>query len=290
MKPDFIPHRLYQDFEVEQLQTHYTGGILVITNNQWALISKLWITDFSRMTTMLRPLYDDKGPKPRDPASMLRSYLLNLLIRPQLSVTKWVDEMHTVPLYAILSGFEPGDIPGVGTFYDFFRRLWAAERKHYTPKRKSAARKRKPKKGKKGEKAPTATPGRVKRMVEWILPRLDQKKPLPSDRLFDFFQSQILAVSANLGLLGDMSRLNAAGDGTPVVTSARPRSKPLVHAPQGRTQNITRTNLHTSCITRFKKYPSKIGIVCLFSKMVFNIQFFQPISPIFQQTRPFQPK
>ena len=31
-------------------------------------------------------------------------------------------------------------------------------------------------------------PGRVKRLVKWLLPRLDQKKDLPSDRLFDFFQ------------------------------------------------------------------------------------------------------
>jgi len=34
--------------------------------------------------------------------------------------------MKRIPYYAILSGFVPGDIPGVGTFYDFFKRLWAA--------------------------------------------------------------------------------------------------------------------------------------------------------------------
>lgn len=209
-----------------QLRLHYSGGILVVHKDHWPLISKLWITDLSHITTMLRPLYDDKGPEPRDPASMFRSYLLNLLVRPELGITEWVKEMVTVPLYAILSGFVPGDIPGVGTFYDFFPRLWASERKNNTAKKKSAkTRKRKPKKGKKGEKAPTTTPGRVKRLVDYFMPRLDQRKHLPSDRLFEFFQSQILAVSANSGLLGDMSRLNAAGDGTPVATSARPRSK-----------------------------------------------------------------
>ncbi|QAA35388.1 hypothetical protein C1I91_26925 [Clostridium manihotivorum] len=31
------------------------------------------------------------------------------------------------PLYAILSGFEVGDTPGVGTFYDFFSRLWDSD-------------------------------------------------------------------------------------------------------------------------------------------------------------------
>src|SRR5690625_2181794 len=125
------------------------------------------------------------------------------------------------------SGFEPNDVPVVGTFYDFFERLWGSDVKNATNKCKSKKqRKRKPKKGKKGEKAPTATPGRVKRLVEWIIPRLNQKKELPSDRLFEFFQSQILTVSANLGLLGDVNKLNVAGDGTPVVTASHIRSKP----------------------------------------------------------------
>lgn len=31
------------------------------------------------------------------------------------------------PLYAILSGFEPGNTPGVGTFYDFINRLWNSD-------------------------------------------------------------------------------------------------------------------------------------------------------------------
>ena len=86
-------------------------------------------------------------------------------------------------------------------------------------------RKRKPKKGKKGEKAPTTTPGKVKRLVEWMIRHADKKTDLPSDRLFHFFQTQILAFSAKFGLLGDMNALTAAGDGTPIVTSAFTRSK-----------------------------------------------------------------
>src|SRR5690606_19172392 len=59
------------------------------------------------------------GPEPRDPASMLRSYLLYLLVGPQLSIDEWVLELHHVPLY--ISRFEPGDVPGVGTFHHFFQ-------------------------------------------------------------------------------------------------------------------------------------------------------------------------
>ncbi|MBE1557191.1 hypothetical protein H4683_004330 [Filibacter limicola] len=55
------------------------------------------------------------------------------------------------------------------------------------------------------------------------------KKELPSDRLFDLFQSQIISVSAKLGLLGDVEQLNVAGDGTPLVTSSHTRSKSTCH-------------------------------------------------------------
>ena len=37
------------------------------------------------------------------------------------------------PLYAILSGFEVGNTPGVGTFYDFLDRLWNSDDDHMSP-------------------------------------------------------------------------------------------------------------------------------------------------------------
>ncbi|EGL82337.1 transposase IS4 family protein [Caldalkalibacillus thermarum TA2.A1] len=225
MKPILIPHQTYQDFVMEQLKKHYFGGVLVLLNKDWPLIAKLWITDLSPITTYLQDFYGARGPLPRDPASMLRSYLVYLQTNPEKSITEWVDELYRVPLYAILSGFEPRDIPGVGTFYDFFKRLWGAHVQNLKPK-KQKKHKRKPRKGKKGEKAPTATPGKVKRLVKWMIRHIDHKTNLPSDRLFHFFQSQFLAVSVKLGLLGDMDALSAAGDGTSVATAAYPRYKP----------------------------------------------------------------
>ena len=206
MKPELIPHAAYQDFVLAQLRQHFVGGILVVVNKDWPLISKLWMIDLSPLTTMLVDLYDAKGPEPRDPASMFRSFLVFLMTHPEMGITKWVDEMIRNPLYAILSGFVPLETPGVGTFYDFFKRLWVASGLNLKPK-KQKNRKNKPKKGKKGEKAPTATPGKVKRLVEWMMRFAAKKTDLPTDRLFDFFQSQILAVSANLGLLGERHAL-----------------------------------------------------------------------------------
>lgn len=225
MKPILISHSLYQSSVLERLRAHYSGGIFVIINSDWHLVSKFWMIDLSSLTTFLQDHYDPKGPKPRDPASMLRSFLLFLMTKPEIGITQWINEMKRVPYYAIISGFEPEDIPGVGTFYDFFKRLWASSDKNLKPQ-KRIKRKRKVKKGKKGEKAPTTTPGKIKRLVEWMIRHADIKTSLPSDRLFDFFQAQILTISAKLGLLGDINSLTVAGDGTPIVTSVYPRSKP----------------------------------------------------------------
>jgi hypothetical protein len=75
------------------------------------------------------------------------------------------------PLWAILSGFDPGNVPGVGTFYDFMKRPWLAD----VPNRLNKVRRyrrRKPKKGKrKGEKSPYK-PGIVNRLVERFLKHL----------------------------------------------------------------------------------------------------------------------
>jgi hypothetical protein len=221
LKPVFIPHLHYQQFLLDNFRRYY-GPTFVIISKDWPLVTKFWMTDLSAMTTLLQDLYSSRGPEPRDPASMFRSLLLLIMTNPTMGLTEWINEMKRTPLYAILSGFEIGDIPGVGTFYDFFKRLWASSNKHLRLKKRR--KKLKPKKGKKGEKAPTA-PGRVARLVCWMMRHVAKKTDLPADRLNHFFQENILSVSARFGLLGDCSALSASGDGTPIVTAAYSRSK-----------------------------------------------------------------
>src|SRR5690625_2153 len=131
MKPVFVSHEKYQNFVMEQLQAHYSGsGILVLRNDMWPTVTKLWITDLSEITKQLSDSYGKTGPPPRDPACMLRCYLLLILTNPTMSITQWVNELYKVPLYAILSGFEPNDVPGVGTFYDCFERVWGSDKQN----------------------------------------------------------------------------------------------------------------------------------------------------------------
>ncbi|SDI74219.1 transposase [Natribacillus halophilus] len=223
MKPTVRSHDTYQNFVLQQLQEHY-GRSIIHLNQDWPLILKCWQADLSGITAQLQDQYSDQGPEARDPASMLRSYLVFLFTNPGIGITKWIDEMKRTPIYAILSGFSPDDLPGVGTFYEFIeQRIWPEVDKNMKPKKQKP--KKKGKKGKKGQK-PNPKPGKVERIVRWLERHMDIFKPLPGDPLFQFFEQNILKVSADLGLIGDPNALSVAGDGTPVVTQAYRRSKP----------------------------------------------------------------
>jgi hypothetical protein len=40
------------------------------------------------------------------------------------SITKWVGKLKNDKVLSIICGFDPDDVPGVGTFYDFLNRFW----------------------------------------------------------------------------------------------------------------------------------------------------------------------
>ena len=228
MKPDFIEHIDYQNFVIEYLNEYYADGLLTFVNRDWPIIHKLWITDLSDVHNLLIETYAVKGPTGYPPSSMLRAYLLYLLFSPTIGLTKWVDQKKRVPLYAIISGFEPNKIPAIGTFYDFFNRLWLSEKDnthgHIKPKKRKKSKKKKPKKG---EKAPVDKPGIVARLVNRFFKYGSSFKEKPADRLFSLFQSSFLHVSAAYGLLGDLTQFSVSGDGTPVKTAAQIRKKKL---------------------------------------------------------------
>ena len=87
------------------------------------IVGTMRLLDLDRTAETLSNLYSPAPRnKPRDPLSMLRSLILMTLLR-FTGIDKWVKETRFVQLYAILCGFEPGDVPGVGTYYDFMRRI-----------------------------------------------------------------------------------------------------------------------------------------------------------------------
>ncbi len=53
---------------------------------------------------------------------MLRA-LLAMMLCGVTALDRWVLQMREQPFYAMISGFDPAHVPGVGTFYDFMNRL-----------------------------------------------------------------------------------------------------------------------------------------------------------------------
>ena len=124
-------HVDYQNFVLENLRKYYPNPDS-IARSTWDIIDRFWNLDLSYTDEKLKNRYSVFGPKPRTPSCMHRSYLLSLDFKVT-SLTEWAAQLKINPLYAILSGFEFGDTPGVGTFYDFLNRLWDSDEDNMTP-------------------------------------------------------------------------------------------------------------------------------------------------------------
>ena len=118
-------HAAYQNFVVTNLRKYYLDPD-AFSQATWDIIERFWNFDLSYTDELLRPKYSVFDPKPRTPSCMQRPYLLSIDFKV-LSLTDWAAQLKINPLYAILSGFEFGNTPGVGTFYDFLSRFWDSE-------------------------------------------------------------------------------------------------------------------------------------------------------------------
>jgi hypothetical protein len=263
MLPSARSHEEYQSFVLQQLRLHYSNGSLLFVTKDWPLVTKFWITDLSATFDMLRSTYSCHGPEATDPTDLLRSYLLMLEVG-QPSITEWVNDLRRCPLYAILSGFKYGNTPGVGTFYDFFRRLWSHGSPSLAPQGRLS--RKKPVRGKKGEKAPTTTPNRIAKLLSQ-LQRRTAIQSQPFDVLLRLFQQQFLSVSSARGLLGDVHALSIAGDGMPVQTAAQIRSKRICSC---REQGIAQC----SCHRKFSQPDCDIGWDSYRNKFFFGYHLY----------------
>jgi hypothetical protein len=103
----------------------FVNIILILTllpPSTWDIVERFWNLDLSFTDTFMADKYSKFGPAPRTPSSMQRSYLLSIDFKVT-SLTEFAAQLKMNPLYAILSGFEPSNTPGVGTFYNFINRL-----------------------------------------------------------------------------------------------------------------------------------------------------------------------
>ena len=212
-------HSAYQNFVVAQLRKYYLVPDK-IARSTWDIIDRFWNLDLSFTDEFMSDKYSVFGPKPRTPSCMQRSILLSI----DFKVTSFTDlaaQLKINPLYAILSGFEFGDTPGVGTFYDFINRLWNSDSDNFsTHEHPLKSKVKKPKtKGTKADSIEKVT-------VAQLLPELENTvfdiNEQPHGSLFQLYKTEFLDLSIKKGLINPES-LALAGDGTPVVTSHRER-------------------------------------------------------------------
>lgn len=214
-------HCSYQQRCRQSLQSHYKN-LHSLPARIRREIHLAFSVDFSSLDRMMIHHCSKYGPAPRPASRMLRSLLLSVLHGTH-SITKWVNILRSQPIYAIISGFDHNDVPGVGTFYDFISRLWLSDDNNlsshiHLPRKKV----KKPKH--KGEKADSIEKVTVASKMENYI-----NYPIKNNQafsiLFKVFE-QFLTISHTQGLI-NLNNLFLAGDGTPVVTARRYRHRKL---------------------------------------------------------------
>ena len=91
-------------------------------------------------------------------AEILRSLIAMSHLRIH-SITNWVKKLKTDRVLATICGFDPDDIPGIGTFYDFMNRVCPSDGE---PGKIRSPHQKPGKNLKKGEKPPPKHPSVAK--------------------------------------------------------------------------------------------------------------------------------
>src|SRR5690625_116270 len=195
-------HTEFLTFMTKQIDVLYPNK-RILKEHFTDLVIWTSLMDVTPTADLLKHRYSSnpRGRKPRNPSDMLRSLLLMHKLQ-YTSVDKWVDALKTVPLYAVLSGFEPDSTPGVGTFYDFFDRLWLASSPHLMNRKKKKIKKPK-KKGKKHQKMAPKNSKIVEKLVRRALKQpKNHYSQKAHDALQQLFKYIVVVQSASQGLLG----------------------------------------------------------------------------------------
>lgn len=233
----------------------------------------LWELDLAPARPVLQACYAPlpRGGDPWDPLVMLRCLLLAALVK-QPAINDWVDDLRANRVLRVLAGLLGEDVPGVGTFYDFFHRLHngpirrscehqlrpsdAERQRARTPRQlKKAERppkeKKKPGRRRKGDPAPVVDPAVTERLVAELQAARDQSNPADLQaRLAAILLTVGVHESAQRGLLGKLGQLRVTGDGSALVTGASSQGRRVCGHP--RTQ-------HCDCPKRYSDPDAQFG-------------------------------
>jgi hypothetical protein len=190
--------------------------------------------DLTPAQTLLDSCYSPvKRRTPRDPLCMLRLLLL-MLLHGVTSVTRWVDTLRSSPLLAALTGFDPDDVPGVGTIYDFKNRLvngpYRKPCEHVTRAADDLKRRHiRHLKDKTDDRHdyPPVYHSQSEALAADLLAHADEPRP----QSFETIMEDLLALTGMLpsieaGLFESLDQLAVSGDGSDLECAASPHGTP----------------------------------------------------------------
>jgi hypothetical protein len=272
-----MPHEQFQDFVKNQLMKLFFSKEIISIVRFAPFVTRFFLLNLDPLRELLIPTYHQPHHQPTDPVALFRSLLLMTMVK-ETSITTWVERLKDNKVYAILSGFEPGDLPGVGTFYDFLDRLVFTDReeKRRQRNRRKKFRRKPTKRLKKNEKLPPKHPDIVNRVVNRIIRNLGQPPALGEHRLlYQFFIYCIVKQSAQLELLGDLKNLTISGDGTHIQSGASSYGRKVCDCPKFVVKDGKKVFNHCDCTRRFADFYATWGWDSYREQYVYGYVFYE---------------
>jgi len=184
-------------------------------------------------SALLESLYSPVKRSPaRPPTAMLRSLLFMTLLKIS-SITSWVKQTRTVAFFAVLAGFDRDDTPGIGTYYDFLKRLINGPYQKPCPHRVKQSKLLEGfhQRNLAGEKAAHREErdfchSQSEKLANELLTNAQEPRCFDFSKLLEdlLFKVAIIPTLQD-GLLEDLHNLIASGDGSILRTASSPRGK-----------------------------------------------------------------
>jgi len=237
-KPKSVPTMSHDQYQrhVEKWLDHYKDddAFQRTLDRHFKEASIITELDLDRAIPILKPLYCPTGQgQPRDAVCMLRSLLLMTLLK-ESSITKWVERTREKPLLAILAGFDPEDVPGIGTYYDFINKIidgpyrkkldGEIRRSEYNARRHERHLKKE-----REDKKALREAGRTasQKLADKLLAEADQPRKDDFRKILEDLLVLIgIIPTIEAGLLDDLQNLVVTGDGSILRSGASPNGKP----------------------------------------------------------------
>jgi len=273
-----LTHVQYKQFVETKLAELFSNKEIKSIVRFVPFIARFFQLNLDYLRELLIPTYNNPHHTPTDPVPLFRSLLLMTMVK-ETSITEWVNKLNDNKVYAILSGFDPNNTPGVGTFYDFIDRLTNNGDRRLRQQQRNRRKKfkRKPtKKLKKNEKLPPKHPNIVHKLVQRIIKNQDQPPYLGKFQiLYQLFIYGVVKQSAQLGLLGDLKNLIVSGDGTHIKTGASPYGTKVCDCPKFIIKNGNKVFNRCDCDRKFSDYDAAWGWDSYREQYVYGYAFYE---------------